>query len=77
MIERQLKLPRAGIAGAFGAVILCATAAAMLSGCADQPGVGPVLSSEAQSPAAGLGFTSEAPAPAASMRGLQARATNF
>ena len=77
MIERQLKLPRAGMARAFGAAILCATAAAMLSGCADMPGVGPALSSDAQSPAAGLAFTSEAPAPAASNAGAASAGNKF
>jgi polysaccharide export outer membrane protein len=53
MIERQLKLPRAGAAGAFGAVVFCAAAAAVLSGCAEIPGgEGSVLTPQAQAPAA-------------------------
>jgi polysaccharide export outer membrane protein len=53
MIARQIKLPRTGIARAYGAAVFCATAAAVLSSCAETPGGEPVFTPQAQAPAAG------------------------
>jgi len=59
MVERQLRLPRAGAGatGAFGVLVFCATAAAVLSGCADMsggPGFTPQgVAAQGQAPAAG------------------------
>ena len=50
MVERQLKLPRSGVAGAFGAMVFCAAVAAALSGCAEGPGGGPDIMAQAVTP---------------------------
>jgi polysaccharide export outer membrane protein len=50
MVERQLKLPRAGVAGAIGAMVFCAIAAAVLGGCAEMPGAGPTFTPQANAP---------------------------
>lgn len=54
MVERQLKLPREGVAGAFGVMVVCAVLAAALEGCAGaMPGDEPGPPTQAQASAAG------------------------
>lgn len=52
MVERQLKLPWAGVAGALRAMVFCLSAAAVLSGCADTLSEGSGLAPQAAAPQA-------------------------